>query len=147
MRRRTLVWTVAAACALGIGAYVLDVTHGYYPLFPGSQQLVRGVRPSHGMLTAQEAITVAKRYAGRQWNSHVPVATAFGILKASRLWGPVWLVTDPDALIPSTGPNPQPTRAKTAFLTRRSLTVVVNARTGKPVEAFAPAGVYHGDGP
>lgn len=95
-------------------------------------------------MTTHQAIVVARRYAGRQWNAREPIAAAFGRLRSLRYHGPAWFVTDPDASVPSTGPNPQRTRAWSAFVPRRSLTVVVDARTGQPIEAFAPAGVYHG---
>ncbi len=143
MKRRTVVMAIGGAVVLSLVALITINNSGFYPLIPGSNQLVKSARPSQSIISADQAIRDARRYAGRQWNPREPIATAFGIVKSPRYYGPAWLVTDPYAFVPSTGPNPQPTGIKTAFVTKRSLTVVVNARTGHPVEAFAPAGPYH----
>lgn len=143
MKRRTVVIAIGGAVVLGVAASITIDNSGFYPLMPGSNQLVKSARPSRSMISANQAIRDARRYAGRQWNPREPIATAYGIVKSPRYYGPAWLVTDPYAFVPSTGPNPQRTDTKTGFLTRRSLTVVINARTGHPVEAFAPAGPYH----
>ena len=106
MKRRTVVIAIGGAVILGLATSITINNSGFSPLIPGSNQLVKSAQPSHSMISADHAIRDARRYAGRQWNPREPIATAFGIVKSPRYYGPAWLVTDPYAFVLSTGPNP-----------------------------------------
>lgn len=142
MQRKTVIGSVVVVTVLGVYG-LFGVTRAFYPI-PMGRMAYDVIHPALHLIRGQEAVDQARRYAGTQWSHKKRVSETFGVVETPQYHGPAWLVVDPDAYVPSTGPNPQTTRIKGGFLTTQMLDVVVNARTGQPVEAFTPPGVFHG---
>ena len=142
MKRKTLVTMVASAIVvLGYSAY--GMTRAFYPI-PMGNLAYRVIHPARRLVSGQAAINVARRYAGPQGSFPKRPFDVFGVVETPKYHGPAWLVVDRYAFIPSTGPNPRRVGRKGGFLTVQTLDIVVNARTGQPVEAFTPPGPFHG---
>ena len=142
MKRKT--WVIMGASAivmLGYSAY--GVTRAFYPI-PMGNLAYRVIHPATPLVSSSAAINVARRYAGPQGSFPKRPFEVFGVVETPKYRGPVWLVVNRHALIPSTGPNPRRVGRKGGFLTVQTLDIVVNARTGQPVEAFTPPGPFHG---
>lgn len=142
MKRGTIgLMALGAAIVVG-GAYgARGMNNGFYAI-PGGFALFNLSRPSGPLVSAGQAVQAARRYVGPPWNPHKPAVTTFGVAETPSDHGPAWLVTNFKVLIPSNGPHPNPESPTTgAFLTWQTLDVVVNATTGKVMEAFTPTSI------
>lgn len=142
MKRKA--WVIMVASAVVVFCYsAYGVTRDFYPI-PMGTMVYHAIHPGMRLMSGQEAITVAQRYAGAPGSFRKRPFEDFGMVETLKYQGPAWLVVDRQAFIPSTGPNPQRTGIKSGFLMIRTLDIVVNARSGRPIEALTPPGLFHG---